>query len=83
MLERTLNLVGLVAGIPALAMVFWEGYWVTGGLLALGHIALLYRYIQSTPATESGGLTAWLVPLFAAPYYLRLQLNRMLRARER
>jgi hypothetical protein len=77
MLERTLNVVGIVAGIPALLMVFWDGYWITGALLSLGWFALVYRYIQTRPLTDDGWLASWLV----SAIFASRNLSRMVRAR--
>lgn len=77
MLERALNLIGIVAGIPALSMVFWDGYWVTGGLLSVGWVALVYRCVQTWPATDQGRVAGWLVSVVFASR----QLGRMVRAR--
>lgn len=83
MLERALNVVGIAVGIPALVMVFWEGYWVTGALLSLGWLALVYRYVQTRPYTHDGWLTGWLLSAIFASNHVRLQLSRVMRARSR
>lgn len=77
MLERRLNVVGILAGIPALTMVFWDGYWITGALLSLGWFALVYRYIQTWPDSDNGRLANW----FLSILFASRQLGRMVRVR--
>lgn len=83
MLERTLNVVGIAVGIPALIMVFWDGYWITGALLSLGWLALIYRYVQTRPYSDDGWLTGWLLSAIFASNHVRLQVSRAMRARSR